>query len=93
MLKARMETTPSDRKVSTGGLSSLTVEEEGDEDHNESGPNGVAGSKDASLTRPSTSTTNALGGGGGGPRMFTHQFSDRDGIVWCSCCEGDLIVI
>ena len=75
------------RKVSTGGMSALTVEEEEEESSANvtkagcSPPPAAAGATPASDGKPS------------GPRMVTHQFSDRDGIIWCPCCEGDLIVI
>lgn len=37
----------------------------------------------------------AAGGEASAPKKTAihHQFSDKDGIIWCRCCEGDLIVI
>jgi hypothetical protein len=87
MLKARMETGPGGgpRKVSTGAMSSLTVDEEEE-----------GGADAARPAPPPPAAAGALPASNGkpiGPRMVTHQFSDRDGIIWCPCCEGDLIVI
>lgn len=89
MLKARMETGPggAPREVSTGALSSMTVDEE-----DEAG--GASSAASASAGESSAAAANGgLSSSAKGPRMVTHQFSDRDGIIWCSCCEGDLIVI
>lgn len=87
MLKARMDTGPGGgpRKVSTGAMSALTVDEEEEGGAHRADPVALSATKTGappiSNARPS------------GPRMVTHQFSDRDGIIWCPCCVGDLIVI
>lgn len=43
--------------------------------------------------RESAAAAAAANANGGGDVKKAPQFSDKESLIWCRCCEGDLIVI